>query len=126
MMSGGTVDMSYSWIGVDTGETDTTHCDMHFGGSGNVITVTHTNVSSSSYGIMFYGGMNADFKYDNWFTNTTDVDTTTSSPVTGDFSSGWFEKGAPSGTGITASTPAGARLPACTGTNNDTCAGPRA
>jgi len=125
MMSGGTVDMSYSWIGVEAGQTDTTHCNMHFGGSGNIIKINHSNVSTSSYGIMFYGGNNADFKMNNWFSNTVDVDTTATSPVTGDFSSGWFEKGAPSGDGITANTLAGTRLVACDGTNNDTCAGPR-
>jgi hypothetical protein len=125
MMSGGTVEMSYSWIGVEAGQADTTHCNMHFGGSGNVIKITHSNVSTSSYGIMFYGGMDADFTMNNWFSNTVDVDTTTTSPVTGDFSSGWFEKGAPVGSGITANTLAGTRLVACDGTNDATCAGPR-
>jgi hypothetical protein len=98
---------------------------MHFGGSGNVIKFTHSNVSSSSYGIMFYGGMSADFKYNNWFSNTVDVDVTNTSPVTGDFSMGWFEKGAPTGSGVTANTLAAQRLPACDGTNDATCAGPR-
>src|SRR5262249_16360712 len=85
MMSGGTIDMSYSAVGVEAPATDTTHCDMHFGGTGDVIKVTHSNVSSSSYGIMFYGGMGADFTYDNWFNNTTHVDTETTSPVSGNF-----------------------------------------
>ena len=125
MMNGGTVDMQYSAIGVEPGETDTTHCDMHFGGAGNVIKVTHSNISSSSYGLMFYGGMAADFTYNNWFGNTTHVDTQPSSPVSGDFSSGWFDKNAPTGTGITANNLANARLAACDGTNDATCAGPR-
>jgi hypothetical protein len=125
MMNGGTLDVSYSAVGVEPGETDTTHCNLHFGGSGNVIKVTHSNISSSSYGLMFYGGMAADFTYDNWFDNTVDVDTTQTSPVTGNFSNGWFQKGAPSGTGITAESPAAARLPACDGTNDAICAGPR-
>jgi hypothetical protein len=74
---------------------------------------------------MFYGGMNADFKLNNWFANTVDVDITETSPVTGDFSNGWFDKGVPSGAGITVNEPAAARLPACDGTNDATCAGPR-
>jgi hypothetical protein len=74
---------------------------------------------------MFYGGTNADFKMNNWFGNTTDVDTTATSPVTGDFSNGWFEKGAPSGDGITAATLSASRLAACDGTNDATCAGMR-
>lgn len=125
MMNGGTLDVQYSWIGVEAGQTDTTHCNMHFGGSGNVIKVTHSNVSTSSYGLMFYGGTGADFTHDNWFANSVDVDVMASSPVTGTFSSGWFEKGAPTGSGITAANLAGARLPACDGTNDATCAGPR-
>ena len=75
MMSGGTIDVQFSAIGVEAPMTDSTHCDMHFGGTGNVIKFTHSNVSSSSYGIMYYGGMTADFTYNNWFGNTIDVDT---------------------------------------------------
>lgn len=125
MMNGGTLEMSYSQVGMEPGEPDTTHCNLHFGGAGNVITVTHSSISTSSYGLMFYGGMNADFKYNNWFGNTVDVDVTNTSPVTGDFSNGWFEKGAPSGAGVTATNLATTRLPGCDGTNDATCAGPR-
>jgi hypothetical protein len=107
-MSGGTVDVQYSSIGLEPGQSDTTHCDMHFGGSGLSIKVTHTNVSTSSYGIMFYGGTGADFTYDNWFSNSIDIDP--AAGVQGDFSFGWFEKGAPSGPGITAQNLASARL----------------
>ena len=42
---------------------------------------------------MFYGGTNADFKNNNWFGNTKDVDT--SAGVQGDFSGSWFEDPAP-------------------------------
>jgi hypothetical protein len=117
--------MSYSRIGVEAGETDTTHCDMHFGGGGNTIKVTHSNISSSDYGLMFYGGMAADFTYNNWFTNGTHVDTQAASPVSGNFSNGWFDQNAPTGAGITATNLAGTRLAACDGTNDATCAGPR-
>ena len=41
VMSGGSLDMSYSQVGLDENATgDTTHCDMHFGGMGNTIKVT--------------------------------------------------------------------------------------
>jgi len=107
-MGGGTVDVQYSSIGLEPGQADTTHCDMHFGGTGLSIKVTHTNVSTSAYGIMFYGGTGADFTYDNWFSNQIDVDP--AAGVQGNFSFGLFEKGAPSGPGITAQNLAGARL----------------
>lgn len=126
MMSGGTLDMQYSAIGLEPGEQDTTHCDMHFGGAGNVIKVTHSNISTSAYGLMFYGGNAADFTYNNWFANTDkDVDTQAASPVSGSFNNGWFEKGAPTGPGITAQNLATVRLAACDGTNDAACAGPR-
>lgn len=107
-MGGGTVDVEYSSIGLEPGQADTTHCDMHVGGTGLSIKVTHTNVSTSAYGIMFYGGTGADFTYNNWFSNGVDIDSTTG--VQGDFSSGWFAKGPPSGPGITAQNLATARL----------------
>lgn len=126
MMSGGTVDMQYSRIGLEPGQGDTTHCNMHFGGAGNVIKVTHSSISTSAYGLMFYGGNAADFTYNNWYANTTaDVDTQAASPVSGNFSNGWFEKPAPTGTGITATNLSGTRLAACTGANDLVCAGPR-
>jgi hypothetical protein len=125
ILNGGNVDMQYSQIGLAAGETDTTHCDMHFGGQGNVIKVVHTNVSTSAYGIMFYGGQAADFTYNNWFSNTTNVDTQAASPVSGDFSNSYFEGGAPTGAGITAGNVSATMLAACDGTNDAVCAGPR-
>lgn len=125
MMNGGTMDVSYSSVGMEPGMTDTTHCQMHFNPGGNVIKVTHSNISTSSYGLMFYGGMNADFQYNNWFSNTTDVDVQQGSPVSGNFSNGWFEKGNPTGAGITANTMANARLAGCNGGNDALCAGSR-
>ena len=125
IMSGGTIVVKYSAIGVESPATDTTHCDMHFGGTGNVITFVHSNVSSSAYGLMFYGGMAAKFTYDNWFNNTTDVDTQIATPVSGDFSNGWFQGPTPTGAGLTTTPLAPARLTACDGTNDTICAGPR-
>jgi len=112
----GTVDVSYSAIGIEPNAgTDTTHCDMHFGSAGASIKVTHSNVSTAAYGIMLYGGTGVDLTYDNWFSNQTDVDTYPGAG--GDFSHGWFSKGAPvagSGATIIYNNPAAARLPAAT------------
>lgn len=125
VMNGGTIDMSYSMVGVEPGNTDTTHCDLHFAGTAPVIKVTHSTMSTSSYGVMFYAGMAADFTYNNWIQNTNNVDPTIGQ-VTGDFSNSFFGTGtAPVGAGLTAATPATARLPLCDGTNDTTCAGPR-
>ena len=99
-MSGGTLDMSYSGIGLASGR-DITHCNMHVSGAVH-LKVTHSNISTAFFGLMFYGGVNADFTYDNWFGNTTDVDTEVAYPVIGDFSYSYFDKGAPTNPGITA------------------------
>jgi hypothetical protein len=113
VMNGGTLDMSYSSIGKPLGMTDTIHCDMHFAGLGNVIKVTHSSISTSTYGLMFYSGNAADLTANNWFSNTYDLDTQIAYPVSGDFSGGYFQKGPPtgaSGTQITANSLASAPL----------------
>jgi hypothetical protein len=118
-----TVTMKYSAIGLEPGAgTDTTHCDTHF--NGGTLTMVHSNLSTSSYGTMFYGGIGAKFMYDNWFGNTTNV--SIQAGVNGDFSNGYFENTQPpTVAGITAGTLSPTRLVACDGTNNMTCAGPR-
>lgn len=99
-MNGGTLNMTYSAIGVELGQTDTSHCDMHVGGP-VTITATHSNFSTAAYGLMFYGGQNADFRYTNWFGNSiVDIDAT-GYPVTGDFSNSYFANGAPTHAGFT-------------------------
>ncbi len=109
----GSVDVSYSAIGLEPGAgTDTTHCDMHFGGSGATIKVTHSNISTSSYGLMLYGGNNVDLTYNNWFNNPIQIDTTAG--VSADISYGWFDKGAPTAGGgatLTYTNAAANRLP---------------
>ena len=94
-MDGGTVDMQYSQIGVDPGQSDTTHCDMHFDGT-STIRVTHSNITTSAYGVMFYGGTGAVFTSDNWYANSSfSVYTVPAGPgqpgVTGDFTGSWFD-----------------------------------
>jgi len=112
----GNVDVSYSAIGLEPGAgTDTTHCDMHFGAVGATIKVTHSNVSTSAYGIMLYGGTGVDLTYNNWFGNQIDVDTYPGAG--GDVSYGWFAKGAPvagSGATLIYTNPSATRLPAAT------------
>jgi hypothetical protein len=99
VMSGGTLNMTYSAIGLEPGQSDSTHCDMHVSGP-VAITATHSNFSTSSYGLMFYGGSNADFRYTNWFSNAIDIDRA-GAAVTGNFSDSYFARGAPSYPGFT-------------------------
>jgi hypothetical protein len=99
VMSGGTLNMTYSAIGLEAGQRDSTHCDMHVSGPVE-ITATHSNFSTSSYGLMFYGGSNADFRYSNWFGNAIDIDRG-GAAVTGNFSDSYFASGAPSYVGFT-------------------------
>lgn len=106
IMDGGDVNVQYSQFGTDN---DTTHCNMHFGGTGNTISVTHSNVYGAPYGLMFYGGTGANFTFNNWdaqglVAGTTHLDVECQPGVAGDFSNGFFKKGAPScgaGTNIT-------------------------
>ncbi|HEU4726242.1 MAG TPA: hypothetical protein VFT22_00065 [Kofleriaceae bacterium] len=116
VVGAGTVDVSYSAIGLEPGAgTDTTHCDLHFGGTGLTVKVTHSNISTSSFGLMLYGGTGIDLTYDNWFSNTTHIDTAPG--VSGDVSHGWFEKTIPKagpGATLTANNLATERLPSAT------------
>jgi hypothetical protein len=99
VVDAGTVDMSYSQIGVDTG-ADTTHCAAHFGGNGITVALTHSNLTTSVYGLMLYGGSGVDLTYNNWFGNDIDIDT--SPGVMAEISHDWFTKGAPTaGAGAT-------------------------
>jgi len=91
--SGGTLDLQYSWLGEPEGTPDTTHCNMHFEGSTfTSLTISHSNVSTASYGIMLYGGQ-VDLTYNNWFGNGVDVDRQLTGK--GDLSNGYFKKGNP-------------------------------
>jgi hypothetical protein len=97
--SGGTIDVQYSWIGLPEGMVDSTHCDIHFEGGNPIVTVSHSNISTSSYAIMFYAGTNVDMTYNNWFANSIDVDK--HGATSGDVSNGYFKKGNPTATGLT-------------------------
>jgi hypothetical protein len=109
----GNVDVEYSAIGLEAGAgTDSTHCDMHFGGGGATIKVTHSNISTSSYGLMLYGGNNVDLTFNNWFKNPIQIDTTAG--VSANISNGWFDNGAPKAGGgatLTADNLSATRLP---------------
>jgi len=107
----GTVDVEYSSIGLESGVADSTHCDMHFNPGHNTLKVTHTNISTAVYGMMFYGGTGADFTYDNWFSNSINVEVLPAYVVGGNFSHGWFSRAVPSGPGIVAAGLSSTRLP---------------
>ncbi|HEX7704391.1 MAG TPA: hypothetical protein VF403_26805 [Kofleriaceae bacterium] len=99
VIGGGEVDMQYSWIGLPDGQTDTTHCDMHVEGGNPMVTVSHSNLSTSVDGIMFYTGQGVNLTYNNWFSNQTDMDKFTA--TTGDVSFGWFKVGTPTKPNLT-------------------------
>jgi hypothetical protein len=108
VMSGGTLDMTYSAIGLEPGDKDTTHCDMHVSGPVS-ITAEHSNFATAAYGLMLYSASLADFRHTNWFGNAIDV--AISPPVAADFSYSYFAKGAPSQGGLTVENMATMRLP---------------
>jgi hypothetical protein len=109
VVSSGTIDFQYSWIGVAEGQPDTTHCDMHFDGGSPTITVSHSNLSTAAYGVMFYAGQGADFTHDNWFGNTADMSKI--GPTTGDISYSYFKGGTPAVSGLTATNMAATMVP---------------
>ena len=93
IMNGGRLQMMYSQLGPNDGETDTTHCNLHINAAASV-SVLRSNIAGAPYGLMFYGGIGSNFQYNNWYgASVKDVDT--KSGVEGNFSYGWFEKGAP-------------------------------
>jgi hypothetical protein len=111
-MNGGSVTMSYSQIGADPGETDSTHCNIHTGGNANTINITHSNIVGVPYGLMLYGGQNANLTLNNWYGNTT-ADVDTQPGVSGDVSGSWFDGTPPvagPGATLTANNLAAAKL----------------
>ncbi|MBP9087816.1 MAG: hypothetical protein KBG15_16975 [Kofleriaceae bacterium] len=67
----GALTIEYSEIGGATSIYE--HCNLHIGGD-VTIKVTHNNIRSSVVGLMFYGGTNADFTFNNWYENEADLD----------------------------------------------------
>jgi len=92
VMNGGSINMQYSQLGPDQGETDTTHCNLHINSS-TTVSILRNNIAGAPYGVMFYGGIGSNFQLNNWYGNMNDVDT--QSGVEGNFSYSWFERGAP-------------------------------
>jgi len=90
VMNGGSVTMSYSQIGPAPGEVEATHCNIHTGGDGNSINITHSNLNGAPYGLMLYGGQNAIFTDNNWYDNS-DADISTQPGVSADISRSWFD-----------------------------------
>jgi hypothetical protein len=111
IVDAGSLDVQHSSVGLEPGGADTTHCDLHFGGSGTTIKINYTNISTSTYGLMLYGGNGVDLQFNNWFSNMTQVDTLPG--YSADLSNGWFDNGTPTagaGATLTVNTPAAARL----------------
>lgn len=96
-MSGGALDISYSNIGLATG--DGTHCNFHFGGTGNTIKVDHVGVIGNDVGLMLYGGQGAILTNSNW-TSLSNIETQPG--VTADLTGSYFMGGPPvAGAGAT-------------------------
>ncbi len=117
ILSGGTVNVTYSLLGAPDGVTDTTHCNMHFGGTGNNITVTNSNIVGSPYALMLYGGQNAVMTNNNWLIDRASSDPSWVDSQTGtsaDFSGSFFSDGyvptAKAGATFTFDNPAAAML----------------
>lgn len=102
IMNGGSVTMTYSQIGADAADgADSTHCNIHTGGTANTINITKSNIVGVPYGLMLYGGQNAILTNNNWINNST-ADVDTQPGVTGDVSGSYFDGPAPvAGTGAT-------------------------
>jgi hypothetical protein len=92
VLNGGSLSMIYSQVGAMDGETDTTHCQLHVN-AGSSVSVMRSNINGAPFGLMFYGGTDMNFQYNNWYGNGIDIDAMAG--VSGNFSFGWFEKGAP-------------------------------
>jgi len=89
-MSGGSLDISYSNIGLPTG--DGTHCNFHFGSAGNTIKVDHVGIIGNDVGLMLYGGTGAILTNSNW-TSLSNIETQPG--VTADITGSFFQGGTP-------------------------------
>lgn len=94
VMGGGTLDMQYSEIGLSSG--DGTHCNLHFGGQNNTITIMNSTIRGVPYGLMLYGGQNANLTNNNW-DNPIDIDTQPG--VSANIEGSYFKRGAPTPNG---------------------------
>lgn len=115
-MTGGTLDMEYSTIGVEAPAINTTHCNLHFNSTTSVIFKNNNNVNAP-FGLMFYGGTGT-FTHNNWISTkaapASQVDIEPANAGTGDFSDSYFSNGVPPGTvGLTFNTPSTTRLTDC-------------
>lgn len=105
---GGSVDISYSDIGVAEG--DHTHCNLHLN-SVRSFRFTHSNNVGVSYGLMLYGGT-GDFSHNNWMGNLVDIEPEPGG--TGSFDDSYFARGTPPGVpGSTFANPATEPLADC-------------
>ena len=91
VVDGGSVDISYSDIGIAEG--DHTHCNLHLN-SVQAFRFTHNNNVGVSYGLMLYGGQ-GDFSHNNWMHNLIDIEPEPGG--TGSFDDSYFARGQPPG-----------------------------
>ena len=90
-MSGGTLIMDHSDVGNAGSPGD--HCAMHLNPN-STATVTRSNIRSTPYGLMIDGTTNAVFNYNNWLSNTQDVDMAASDNSGANFQHNYWDGGA--------------------------------
>jgi hypothetical protein len=107
-VSGGSLDMQFSQIGVgqpngtNIGLGDTTHCNFHIN-SATSITVNNSNIAGSPFGVMQYM-QGADFKTNNFYPGATgNVDFEAGEAGTSAIDGSWFADGETGGAGLTGS-----------------------
>ena len=91
IVDGGTVDIQYTVLGKEAG--DSTHCNLHIN-KVTSLTFTHNTNAGVAYGLMLYGG-HGDFTHNNWVGNVYDIEPAPAG--TGAFDGSYFAKGEPAG-----------------------------
>ena len=94
VMGGGALDVQYSNLGLETG--DTTHCNMHLNAATS-IRFTNNNNAGAPYGLMYYAS-SGDFKHNNWITTPGQFAVEPNNMGPADFSESYFSNGQPTGT----------------------------
>jgi hypothetical protein len=108
VVDGGSVDISYSDIGIAEG--DHTHCNLHVN-SVQSLRFSHNNNVGVAFGLMLYGGQ-GDFSHNNWMNNLVDIEPQPGG--TGSFDDSFFARGLPAGVpGSTFENPASSPLADC-------------
>ncbi|MCX5743355.1 MAG: hypothetical protein NT062_12755 [Proteobacteria bacterium] len=94
VMGGGTLDVQYSNLGLETG--DSSHCNLHLNQAASIV-FTHNNIAGAPYGLMFYAGA-GDFTHNNWITVTGQYAVEPGNTGSANFADSYFSGGQPTAT----------------------------